>query len=264
MVDQIDPARTEERIVMEEQRRHPKLARSLGPIPEAYFRRMEEEWAEANVVLVNSQWSKMALIEQGVPGAKIEIIPIPFEPIEAPLRKRSRGVLRVLWLGTLNLRKGLPYAIEAARLLASAPVQFTFAGPLEVSDSALELPANARYIGQVPRTLAKGMYSAQDVFLLPTLSDGFALTQVEAISHGLPVIATPCCGQVVEHGVSGFIVPPRDSRSIAEALEELLEPGRLEAMSAAAVARASAFSPSRILPDYLRVLRLDQRREPTA
>ena len=73
------------------------------------------------------------------------------------------------------------------------------------------------------------------------------------------MIATPCCGEAVEHGKSGFIVPPRDARSIVGALEELLDPGRLEAMSAAAYAREGAFSPRRLSRNMIRALRPDGR-----
>lgn len=60
--------------------------------------------------------------------------------------------------------------------------------------------------------------AVSDVFVLPTLSDGFAITQLEALAHGLPVITTPNCGRVVEDGKTGFIVPPRDSQKLAEAI----------------------------------------------
>jgi glycosyltransferase involved in cell wall biosynthesis len=59
------------------------------------------------------------------------------------------------------------------------------------------------------------------VFVLPTLSDGFAITQLEAMAHGLPVVTTPNCGRVVTDGVDGFIVPARDSRALADALVRL-------------------------------------------
>jgi glycosyltransferase involved in cell wall biosynthesis len=56
---------------------------------------------------------------------------------------------------------------------------------------------------------------------LPTISDGFAITQLEAMAHGLPVITTPNCGQVVTDGVDGFIVPVRDSQALADAIARL-------------------------------------------
>jgi glycosyltransferase involved in cell wall biosynthesis len=64
---------------------------------------------------------------------------------------------------------------------------------------------------------------------------GFALTQLEAMAHGLPVITTPNCGRVVTEGLDGFIVPPRDAAALADRLRTLLEdPERLQAMREAA------------------------------
>ena len=99
------------------------------------------------------------------------------------------------------------------------------------------------------------LYQANDVFLFPTLSDGFGMTQLEAMSHGLPVIATDRCGSVVQHGVSGLLVPPADTRSIVEALAMLKsDPNRLEALSNAALARSQEFTSERIWPQYQRVV----------
>jgi glycosyltransferase involved in cell wall biosynthesis len=89
------------------------------------------------------------------------------------------------------------------------------------------------------------------MFILPTLSDGFGGTQLEAMAHGLPVIATYNCGEVVEHGRSGLIVPAGNSQALAEAILEIGgDPGKLEAMSAAALRRAADFTPSRVWPTF--------------
>jgi glycosyltransferase involved in cell wall biosynthesis len=54
--------------------------------------------------------------------------------------------------------------------------------------------------------------------VLPTLSDGFAITQLEAMAHALPLVVTPNCGRVVTDGIDGFIIPARDGQALAEAL----------------------------------------------
>ena len=82
-----------------------------------------------------------------------------------------------------------------------------------------------------------------DVFVLPTLSDGFALTQLEAMAHDLPVIATLACGEVVEPGVSEFRTPCRNVPAVVAALDECEQDRlRLAAMSAAAWLRAAQLS----------------------
>ena len=165
-------------------------------------------------------------------------------------KAREPGVpLRVLWLGTLCLRKGLPYAIEAAWNLMKEPVQFTFAGPSKIDLSQVKWPTNAEYVGQVPRSQVNELWRSHDLYVLPTLSDGFAITQIEAMAHGLPIIVTANCGDVVQHGESGLLVPARDGRSLADAVRKFLDKEiSLEEASFAAEQRSGAFSPSSIWP----------------
>lgn len=251
VIDQIDAGKTGEEIVIEEMKRHRSwVLHGLDRIPDPYFERVSAEWSAAKRIIVNSTWSKSALIQQGVPAAKIRVCPLAYKPSKT-LAKRQfhrQPRLRVLWLGTLSLGKGIVYAIEAARRLEGQPVDFTFAGPMDVRLPAL--PANSKYVGRVPRSQIGELYSSHDIFILPTLSDGFGLTQLEAMAHGLPVIATTHCGEVVEHGISGLIVRARDSRSLAEAIMDIGGDRKLEAMSLAALARAEGFTPERVWPIY--------------
>jgi glycosyltransferase involved in cell wall biosynthesis len=91
--------------------------------------------------------------------------------------------------------------------------------------------------------MTAGLYQSADLFVLPTVSDGFAITQLEAMAHGLPVIATPHCGQVVQHEVNGLIIPARDAAALAAAVERLMKDRPLlESMRGAAMRRVEDFS----------------------
>ena len=106
-----------------------------------------------------------------------------------------------------------------------------------------EAPSNVEFRGAMPRSAVAGVYAEADVFVSPTLSDGFALTQLEAMAHDLPVIAALACGEVVEPGVSGFRTPSRDVPAVVAALKECEQDRlRLAAMFAAARLRAAQFS----------------------
>jgi glycosyltransferase involved in cell wall biosynthesis len=101
--------------------------------------------------------------------------------------------------------------------------------------------------GPVSRDGTEEFYRAADLFVLPTLSDGFALTQLEAMAHGLPVIATPNCGEVVSDGLDGLIVPASDSNALAEAFQLVIQdPDRLQAMGASTEAKLKQFSLSKL------------------
>ena len=249
VVGQMDPARTEVEMVREEEKLWPGWAKKPLIVPEEYFLWRQSEWALADIVMVNSRWTHDALLKQGVPASKLAIVPLAYEVDETkvlgpiPL-KEGNDPLRVLFLGQVNIRKGIPYLIEAARLLKGAPVQFDIVGPIAIADQfVVSAPSNVRFHGSVTRDKVQNFYSQADVFVLPTISDGFALTQLEAMSHGLPVITTPNCGDVVSDGIDGFLVPARNARALAEALLKLAEdPERLQAMRESAQERVSAFS----------------------
>lgn len=246
IVDQMDAARVEQEIIIAENERWEGWQRFPGRIPEEFWTKLESEWSTASLVLVNSDWTRKALISEGVPEEKIFIVPIAYEP-EGDCQSRptnTDGPLRILWLGQVNLRKGIPYLVEAAKQLTGRTIEFTIAGPININESLLpSMPANLQFLGKVTRDRIDQVYRDADVFVLPTLSDGFAITQLEAMANGLPVIATPNCGEVVEHGIDGLIVPPRDSNALAEAIASFDDDrSMLEAMSQAALRKSSTFT----------------------
>jgi glycosyltransferase involved in cell wall biosynthesis len=223
-VDQVDPGKVEEDMVLEETERWPGWSRTTGRLPRSYWDRLKGEWDLADLVLVNSEWSANALIQQGVPSEKIIIVPLAID-VSATQHSEpiiAKGTLKVLWLGSVILRKGVQYLVEAAKKLQSQNIEFLLAGPLGISDRVVrEFPSNIKLLGRITRDHLSRVYREAHIFVLPTISDGFAVTQLEAMEHGLPVIATPNCGNVVTDGVDGFIVPAREGDSLAAAIARL-------------------------------------------
>lgn len=224
LIDQVDPARVEEDMVLEEIERWPGWASALDRMTGEYWNRIETEWKAADAVLVNSEWSRQALVRQGVRPEKIMVVPLAIDVAADHVLEpvNPEGPLKVLWLGSIILRKGIPYLVEAARKLERHNVQFLLAGPLGISQQAVaSFPGNIKLLGRITRDQLSDYYRQAHLFVLPTVSDGFAITQLEAMAHGLPVITTPNCGQVVTDGVDGFIVPVRDSQALADAIARL-------------------------------------------
>lgn len=253
ILDQIDPGAWEFELVAEEMARFPELAGPPPALPAGYYERNRQEWALADRVVVNSVFSRDALVKQGVPGEKLVVIPLCFETAgsqsKAEIRRRRPDrPLRVLFLGQVILRKGIHYLMEAARLLEKEPVQFDVVGPIGIFQTAVAAaPKNMTFHGRATRDQTAGWYRQSDLFILPTLSDGFAITQLEAMSYGLPVIATSSCGEVVTDGVDGHIVPARATAELAGAIQRhLAEPDLLPVQSAAALRKAGAFTLERL------------------
>jgi glycosyltransferase involved in cell wall biosynthesis len=246
VLDQIDPAEVEYDLIREEAERWPGWEASPQAVPAAYWERHRAEWDAAQVVVVNSRWSAEALQRQGVAPDRIRVVPLAYEAPAppAPRPEPTGRPLTVLWLGSVILRKGIQYLVEAAKLLGDRDLRFEVVGPVGISEEARAMaPASMTFAGPLTHDRIAPAYRAADVFVLPTVSDGFALTQLEAMAHGLPVVTTPNCGDVVDDGVDGLLVPAGDATALAEALARLDDDRTLVAsMAAAAPAKAAQFS----------------------
>jgi glycosyltransferase involved in cell wall biosynthesis len=252
ILNQMDPNRVEVQMVREEEKRWPDWSTQSLEVPEEYFRRREQEWALADRVIVNSDFCRQALIQQGVPSAKLSIVPLCFETPDDEQEKASarsnapgpKNKLRVLYLGQVILRKGIQYLMQAAKLLENEPIQFDIVGPIGISAAAIACtPRNMTFHDRATRDQTAKWYRESDVFVLPTISDGFAITQLEAMSYGLPVVATPCCGAVVSDGLDGFVVPQRDVNALAKTFQRYLaDPELLRRQRAAALAKVKQFT----------------------
>lgn len=246
VVDQISPGPLETQIVAREAQEWPKWVHDIPSSQPVLEDRVAHEWELADLVLVNSSWSKQALEREGVPPEKIIVIPSAYESSVSPeVRNGLRtGPLQVLWLGNVILRKGIHYLVQAAKQLRAADVQFQVVGPIGITDYAVnQAPENMTFHGPVSRNRVSDFYHDADVFILPTLSDGFGLTQLEAMAHGCPVIATPNCGRVVVDGENGFVIPPRDPEAIVEVIEWVLRHRNVVSkLSRAAIATVENYS----------------------
>ncbi|QFT76314.1 glycosyltransferase family 4 protein [Erythrobacter sp. THAF29] len=153
---------------------------------------------------------------------------------------------RVLFAGTITLRKGPQYVKMAADLLADAGYTFVFAG--NVSEAAANQLAgdNVELLGHVSKERMAAEYARADVFVLPSLAEGSAGVVLEAMSAGLPVVATRNAGVDFTDGEAGIYVPECDGEAIAHALETICgDRDRRESMSRAARLRAGAYDHSR-------------------
>jgi glycosyltransferase involved in cell wall biosynthesis len=236
VLGQIDPGPVEERIVARVQSE--TGGSNWEPAPAAYWDRWRSECELADQIVVNSSWSRDALLAEGIPATKIRVVPVAYETrVESrsfqrcyPASFTSERPLRVLFLGQINLRKGVAQLLDAIKLLSEENVEFWFVGPAQI-----RLPQNPRVksFGVVPRAEVDKYYRDADVFILPTLSDGFGLTQLEAQSWKLPVIASRYCGEVVRDGFNGMILNEVSPREIADVLLELVgSPETVSALSA--------------------------------
>ncbi len=227
ILGQIDPGPVEEQIVIEQQAKHQSYQSNWEPAPTAYWESWQAECSLADQILVNSDWSSRALQKVGIPAHKIKIVPLAYQPNAVanayfktyPAAFTPERPLRVLFLGQIILRKGIIPLLEAAALLQDQPIEFWLVGiPGIAKPDWVNNLENVKWFGQVPRSGVAEYYQAADVFLFPTLSDGFGLTQLEAQAWHLPIIVSPFCGEVVKDKINGLLLPDVTVEQIAQAL----------------------------------------------
>lgn len=255
---QMDPGMEEELLVQEEYRKTGIPNTSWTPAPSVYWQNWKKELELSDTIIVNSEWSKSALMKQDVPENKIAVIPLPYTipstswdfQRQYPDKFTRDRPMRVLFLGTLTVRKGFHRVLEVAKALEHDPVEFYFVGQKEFE---FETRENMRCFGHVSREDTIEFYKNSDVFLFPTLSDGFGLTQLEALSWKLPVISSSFCGEVVEDEVSGKILTENTAGEITEMIRFfLLNPERLAEYASNGLSRAGQFNHARFSKELLK------------
>ncbi|MEA5553511.1 glycosyltransferase family 4 protein [Anabaena cylindrica UHCC 0172] len=231
VLGQIDPGIQEEIIVTQEYDRYPQYRGNWQPAPVEYWQSWREEFNMADTIVVNSFWSRQLLEKTGVDSEKIHIIPLVHTPPEGasnfvrtyPESFSQERPLRVLFLGQVILRKGIAAVLDAVQLLEGYPVEFWIVGSQQIEIPLhLQTHPQIRWVGHVNRSETAQYYQMADVFLFPTLSDGFGLTQLEAQAWKLPVIASRCSGEVVVDGVNGWILEEVSGEKIANVINCIL------------------------------------------
>ncbi len=207
---------------------------------ERYWDRWREECELSDRIIVNSKWSRDLLIDDGIKGEKIRIIPLAYERQndtgfvkEFPLQFGKSRPLRILFLGTVSIRKGFHILKKAMASLKNEPVLLDVAGHLKGPEELLErLPVNIRFHGRKTGREKDDLFKKADVFILPTLSDGFALTQLEAQFWKLPLIVSSRCGRVIEDGKNGLVMNSINENTISDSIKSILDqPDQLEKYS---------------------------------
>lgn len=245
----IAPRIAERRLLMEEVELFPGWANF--PVrdenDDKFISRERQEWILADQILVASEFVKAEIKSAGGPSEKCVVVPYGVELDHSPVQTdeirmgKKNKPLRVLFVGSIGLRKGIQYLLAAMKKLEQAPIHCRVIGAVHIDKQVLgkNLPENVKLVGHVERSEVKKEYAQADIFCLPSLCEGSATVIYEALAAGLPVITTPNSGSIVQAGVEGYIVPIRDVEAIVERFEQLMENrGLLQEMSTAALARS--------------------------
>jgi glycosyltransferase involved in cell wall biosynthesis len=183
-------------------------------------------WTAVHHITCASKYVRDALLESGVGAEKITVLPYPVESV-APGRSDVQAAgLRsgrpvVGFVGSVGLRKGVPYLLEVARRLPG--VAFELAGPMLIDPNRLSGAGNVKWIGVLPRSEIAAKLAGWDVFFLPSTCEGSAVAVMEAMAAGLPVVTSPNSGSVIDDGVEGFIRDYDAVDELAGVIERLVQ-----------------------------------------
>jgi glycosyltransferase involved in cell wall biosynthesis len=199
-------------------------------------RRKQDEFERASLIIANSRFTARTLEGTGISLDKVRVVPLGAPAVDPSWRTVSRAnPPRVLFVGSVSMRKGAHVLIEAwRRLRAGTTAELWLAGQWLLPQSwRSDLPPGVRAFKWLTRDELREQYLRATVLVLPSLLDGFGMVVTEALAHGLPVITTHSAGaaDLVEPGGNGWVIDPGDVEALAERLEHCIaRASELEAM----------------------------------
>lgn len=199
------------------------------PFPVYEKQRRLQEYEQADYILMPSDFVKESFLSKGFPEHKLLKVPYGFDKIDNSIDKKllNSDTFTVLYVGSISVRKGIRYLIEAFASLQHPKKQLVLVGP-DANDGALAgvtLPPNVVFTGVLKGDELANAYRTADVFCLPSIEEGLALVLGEALSFGLPIIATVNTGasDLITDGQEGYILPIRSSEAIRQKLQLLAD-----------------------------------------
>jgi hypothetical protein len=181
-------------------------------------------WRAADRITCASDYVRDGLVSCGVDPAKIAVLPYPFDAGKMPTTDRPGriGPVTVGFVGSVGVRKGVPYLLQLAARFVPTRVRFVLVGPVSIPPDVLATHRGpAEIVGPVPRSEVAGWLGKFDVFCLPSTCEGSAGAVAEAMAAGLPVVVSPNAGAPITHGVEGFIAPYDDVDALQRHIETL-------------------------------------------
>lgn len=240
--------KTSRRILEEEAERLPDWKHTLGSIDDSMQKcaRKDEELTLADCVICPSQFVADSIPQEISACKPVHITPFGSPLIDATKPCQPNRRLKVLFAGSMSQRKGLADLMSAMRLLDSSVFELHVMGSLIAPMDFYQKQCPCFFYHNTrPHTAVLELMRTCDIFVLPSLVEGRALVQQEALACGLPIIVTANAGaeDLVSDGKAGFLVPIRSPKAIAEKLQCLADDrDLLAAMSKAAIDKAATIT----------------------
>lgn len=197
-----------------------RLAREATPVENMDYR------------ILMSEFTKKTYVDAGYPADRIfiaysDVDMERFKP--APAARDRNAPFQVLYLAHTQPLKGLHYLLDAWELLTLPHAELLIIGAFADMPPELEQQYLTRMRRDPRITYIAGTHTPEkylreaSVFVFPSLTEGFGRITLEAMASGLPVITTEHATGMVENGTTGYIVPIRDAKALAEKIQYLYD-----------------------------------------
>jgi glycosyltransferase involved in cell wall biosynthesis len=236
--------------------------------------------SSAKLVTTVSNFTAEECMKKGIPSWKIRVIengidldrykPVSYGELEERFHVGEEDIL-ILSISRVTWYKGFEYALKAVKRVieqTGKSVKYMVIGSLENQSyyfnlrkmvKELGLLGNVVFTGFLPHDMKLQALTRADVFLAPSLHEGFGLVILEAMAMGKPIIASDCEGFrcILEHMRTGYIVKPGDSEEIARAVCLLIDdPSLASELSKNALLHVGKYDWKRIVKEYVEAYKL--------
>jgi glycosyltransferase involved in cell wall biosynthesis len=216
-------------VMMEEQKRHPQFfIDSYRPFDGACINRQNAEVAEADLVVVGSDFCARTMVEHGCAPERIRVVPYGYDesaafPAQPPYRFRQTNFpIQCLFVGEIGPRKGIAYLLQAFENVPADKVQLTLVGRLAIPAATFKrYEHRVRHVPQVPRSEIARFFIEADCFVFPSLFEGGGIVLYEACGAGLGIIQTDRCGDGVRSAENGCVLKDISLQALTGAIERV-------------------------------------------
>jgi glycosyltransferase involved in cell wall biosynthesis len=247
---------------------------------ETFIRKKIERYQElarsADRIITDSESTRADIIEHlDYPEERIDVIPLAVNSVYKPVAaEEARAVARrhgvegpyLFFVGNVSARKNLVRMLEAFAGLppeTGRDLTFVMSGKVTYGgDKVLEaidrlgLKERVKLTGYLPFEDLPAFYSGAEVFMFPTLYEGFGIPILEAMACGTPVLTSNLSSHPEVAGDAALLVDPKDGADVADGLRRLLEDAALrKSLAAKGIKRAAGFTWDRVARKTLAVYR---------
>lgn len=223
--------------------------------------RRKETITRADRLVVLSNFVKDSYLRAGVDEDRIRVITQAVDPDAYPAKETYQpDPFRALFVGSVNLLKGVPYLLQAWGELGwgnDEDAELQLCGNITSEIESVLDRYNFGNISTPGWVDPKPYYQEATVLAFPSLTEGFAKVILEAMSTGTPVIVSENSGapDIIEDGREGFVVPTRDSNALAEKLQYFRDnPSEVERMGRNARETAEQYTWDRFVDEVIAFL----------